>query len=108
MSTKIIVEPRRSGKTTKAIMESAKTGSFILVSNFAMARAVYDTARYLGIDIPYPITVEEWKDMGIKTFVRKKGIIIDEGLIVLEALLDARINMITISEREDQEGASID
>ena len=100
MGTKIIVGKRRSGKTTDAIKESAATGRYILVPNRAMALNLANYARELGLHIPFPITVREWQK-GVAPNVKRRGVIIDEGLIMLEQLLETHIHMITISERPD-------
>ena len=99
MSTKIVVDKRRTGKTTKAILESAKTGQYILVANRAMAHSVSELARELGVSIPFPVTQGEW-ERGVGGHVRRSGVIIDEGLILLETILGTHVHMITMSERD--------
>lgn len=98
--TKIIVGKRCSGKTTDAIKESAATGRYILVPNRGMALNLANYAQELGLHIPFPITVREWQK-GVAPNVKRRGVIIDEGLIMLEQLLGTHIHMITISEREE-------
>ena len=44
MGTKIIVDKRRTGKTTKAIEESARTSKYILVPNRGMAKCIFKQA----------------------------------------------------------------
>ena len=100
MGTKIIVGKRCSGKTTDAIKESAETGRYILVPNRGMALNVAGYAKELGVHIPFPITVREWSK-GVAPNVKRRGVIIDEGLIMLEQLLGTHIHMITISERPE-------
>jgi hypothetical protein len=104
MSTKIIVEGRRSGKTTRAIEESARTGRYIVVRNDAMKKSINVLADELGIRILNPITLDEWKH-GVANRVKVEGVIVDEGLIMLEELLGTRIHMITISETEEVDAA---
>lgn len=101
MGTKIIVEGRRSGKTTRAIEESARTGIHILAPHRDMARFIFQQAKDAGIDIPFPITLDEWMQGRVRGYVRMPGLIIDEGLILLEKILRTHIHMITISEREE-------
>ncbi len=100
MSTKIIVEGRRSGKTTKAIIESAKTGIPILAPHREMARHILRQAHDAGIDIPYPVTLDEWAKGRTQGNGAKPGLIVDEGLILLEKILGTHVHMITMSERE--------
>lgn len=99
MSNKIIVDKRRSGKTTKAIEESASTGKYILVANRDMALSISKLAHELGVHIPFPITIKEW-EAGVARSVKERGIIVDEGLVLLEKILGTQIHMITISERD--------
>lgn len=101
MATKIIVEGRRSGKTTKAIKQSGRTWKYILVPNRAMAKLIFNQAMEMGVDIPYPITIDEWARGGVDSRVKREGVIVDEGLMMLEQMLGTHIHMITMSERED-------
>ena len=59
MGTKIIVDKRRTGKTTKAIEESARTSKYILVPNRVMAKCIFKQALDMGIDILFPVTIDE-------------------------------------------------
>lgn len=107
--TRIIVEGRRAGKTTKAIIQSVKTGGTILVAHKGMARAVEDAAEKMGIqipkDMPKPITIREFEHKRENNLV-EDGVIIDEALIVLREVLGVPIEMITMSDKE-QEGPSV-
>lgn len=107
--TRIIVEGRRTGKTTKAIIQSVKTGGTILTAHKRMARAVEDAAEKMGIqipkDMPKPITIGEFEHKRGNNLV-EGGVIIDEALIVLGEVLGVPIEMITMSDKE-QEGPSV-
>lgn len=94
---KIICSGRRSGKTTKIIMESARTGHYILVSNKTQARYTFKMARDMDLNIPFPITIEELMIYGVDVTVRRQGILVDEGQHILEKVLDSKINVMTIN-----------
>jgi hypothetical protein len=103
--TKIIVEPRRSGKSTKAILESVKTGYPILVPTFGMKKSVKSTAVKYGLEneLPEPLSLGDWErgntwngNEGID------GVIVDEALILLENILGTKVKMLTMSERENE------
>lgn len=101
MTTKIIVGKRRTGKTTKAIEESAKTYKYILAPNRIMAKHIFEQALDMGINIPFPVTIDEVLNKHVSHRAKEKGFIIDEGLMLLENILGAHVHMITISEREE-------
>ena len=94
---KIISLPRRAGKTTVAIKESAKTGKYILVLNKQQARSLFTQSQKLGLNIPFPITLDKILD---NKSLWVKEIIVDEAGIILEHLLGRNITMITITEEE--------
>lgn len=58
--SRIYVAGRQSGKTTKLIQESAKTGAIIVVANYTMGRHVELMAERLKLKIPTPITVTNY------------------------------------------------
>ena len=103
MATKIIVQGRRTGKTTKVIEESAKTSKYILVPNQRMADIIFKQALDMGINIPFPVTIDEVLNKHVSSHVKRQGVIIDEGLILLETILGTHIHMITMSERDEEE-----
>ncbi|MEV0357082.1 hypothetical protein AB0H71_13575 [Nocardia sp. NPDC050697] len=65
---------RQFGKTTAMIREAAELDAYIVVPDRQQAQLVADTARRLGVDIPFPITWREFASgayhgRGIKRFV---------------------------------------
>lgn len=95
---KIIKLPRGAGKTTAAVMESCETGKYILVLNKLQAKTVFETAQSLGLTIPFPITLDECltsKGSNVKE------VIVDEADMILECLLNKKITMLTLTERDD-------
>lgn len=87
---KITIGPRRSGKTARTIMESAKTGSYILVATKRQADCVYKQAKEMEINIPYPVTISE-VTTGRKYFdneyMKEHGVLVDEAQLVLQIAL---------------------
>ena len=101
MGTKIIVDGRCTGKKTKAIIESAKTGYPILAFDRRMANYIVSQADDIGIKIPTPLTLQQVRNGRLDGHKREDRLIVDEGLMILEQMLGMSIHMITMSEREE-------
>lgn len=101
MGTKIIVDGRCTGKTTKAILESAKTGYPILAFDRRMANYIVSQANHMGAKIPAPLTLQQVRNGRLDGHKREDRLIVDEGLMILERMIGMSIHMITISEREE-------
>ena len=81
----ITIGERCSGKTTKLIKRSAAEGSYILVATKCQAEKIAKQAREMGIDIPYPVTVEAYLNYKFHgSNITRKGILIDEVDLVLK------------------------
>ena len=70
----IIIKPCRAGKTTAIIRSAAKHFSYIVCINKREADRVFAQAKDMGLDIPQPITCQQfvnrqWHSGGIKSFV---------------------------------------
>lgn len=92
MIEKLILGDRQSGKTTELIKESARTGAYIVVSCKNEARDVFRLSKELGLNIPYPLTVNEMIYESPSSYIFQKGILIDN----LERILCCLFNYITI------------
>lgn len=92
MIEKLIFGDRCSGKTTELIKESARTGAYIVVSCKNEARDVFRLSKELGLNIPYPLTVNEMIYESPSSYIFQKGILIDN----LERILCCLFNYITI------------
>lgn len=80
---------RRSGKTEWLVRRAAENGGIIIVANEGMARSVFETARHLGLDIRYPITVREHLQLSNASFYKGRfsvPVLIDELGLFLAAL----------------------
>lgn len=100
--TKIIYQGRRTGKTTQIIKEASKNNMYILVSNMRQAEEMFKQARKMNTPILYPITVNEWKNGKVAWRVKRQGILVDEGKVVLEELLETSVHMMSISKEDDE------
>lgn len=98
----VITGGRRSGKTSQIIRMSHEMNAYILVRSKQIARSVANTAEHMGLQIPYPITIHELKNLNSNSEIRRKGILVDESLHVLEQFLGIRIlgASVNIEERE--------
>lgn len=56
----VITGGRQSGKTTKLIHKAAEEGGYIVCRNHKACSRIADYAERIGIDIPYPITYDEF------------------------------------------------
>ena len=85
----MIMGGRRSGKTAELIKRSAESGIYIMVSSRARASQIADQARSMGLDIPFPVTLEEYyKSRGFAgSSIRRDGVYIDDVEAVLRRML---------------------
>lgn len=93
MTVRITTGPRASGKTTRLIVESAKTGATIVEPSRWMADYVKDMAKSLGMVIPEPVAITQLLVGGVRRTGRR--VLIDEldmcfralGMEVVEATM---------------------
>ena len=102
----VVIGERCSGKTTQLIERSAKEGIYILVANKEMARCIVDQAKEMRLNIPFPVTLDEY--LRGSTFrgssIREKGILIDELDLVLDQLFRGiPIHEVTLTDRGNVE-----
>lgn len=77
--TELILGSRRSGKTTEMIKRSATDGLYILTGTKQQARYIFDQAKELGYDIPYPVTWDDFTKGRLHApCFQKDGLLIDE------------------------------
>lgn len=91
----VIIQNRGTGKTTHAIITSSKTGATIITHNMFVAKLVHKQAKYLGCNIPEPMSINKYLNMKHN---RPEKIIIDELELVLGEVLNSKIELITISK----------
>lgn len=100
---KVIIKPRGSGKTTELIKMSEPGKYIICYSREEAARVAY-MAQEMGVDIPFPISYEEFIEEryyhryhlegGIKSFF------IDNLDVFLQVLTTVPIEAITLTDYE--------
>lgn len=77
--TELIVGSRRSGKTTALIEKAASDNLYILTGTKAQARCIFDRAKQMGYDIPFPVTWEEFQRTEFRgSSIQRDGLLIDE------------------------------
>ena len=101
----LIIKGRGNGKTTELIKRSAATQTYILTVNKQRAHAVFWQAREMGLDIPYPVTIDEYFSTHGFTGSFIKSIYIDDADDVLKHIF-CRVNVeaITITGETESEG----
>ena len=98
--TQITIGERQSEKTAKLIKRSAAEGSYILTCTKRQATEIVKQAREMGVDIPHPVTVEEFfKHKFRPTDITRRGILIDEVDLVLQYIFaDIPIREVTLTD----------
>lgn len=75
----LILGTRRSGKTTELIKRSARDGLYILTSTKGKARQLFDQARAIGYEIPFPVTWEDFQRCHFHgSVIQIEGLLIDD------------------------------
>lgn len=95
---KKIIKPRGKGKTTELIKLSAETNTYILVANRSRQKMVAELAHSMNMNIPYPVTVDDYMRSQFRgSFI--KHILIDDADDVLQRFFNTIvIDAITITE----------
>ncbi len=87
--TELIIGSRYSGKTTEIIKRSAAEGLYILTGTKKQARCIFDQAKRMGYDIPFPVTWEEFQRCKFQgSTIQKDGLLIDEAGWLLSYILN--------------------
>ena len=104
---KVIARGRNSGKTMEIIKESALTGSYILVRDHSEVEIIAQLAQQMNLSIPYPVTVSEMSLGRIQgTSLKRDGVLVDNAGQVLEQLIGTKINTLSVSIFELEDGES--
>ena len=93
-----IILPKGAGKTTKLIQMSHDTWTYILVANEKRQKYLATFAKELGINIPYPVTLENYMGAGFRNSSIKK-ILIDDADDVLRTLF-GNLEIVAITMRQ--------
>ncbi|EAD6849635.1 replicase [Listeria monocytogenes] len=88
MNQQIIIGGKRTGKTTKIIQLSAENGRYILVKDKNEADNLAKLAIKLGLNIPYPVTIQEVGNGKLEgSIIRRDGLYVDNALDLLEQII---------------------
>lgn len=100
---KIIIGERCSGKTTTLIMKSAATQTYILTATKERAKCLFDMARKMDLNMPFPTTVSEFLRNGYQgSSIRRDGLLIDDADDVLKTIFRGiPIHEITMTYRDN-------
>ena len=93
-----IIKGRRQGKTTELIKRSAETRTYILVANRQRVEQVFKQAQSMGLNIPYPVTVEEYMRSGFRGSFINSILIDDADDVLSQVFSNVRIETITMSD----------
>ena len=102
---KLIILNQKGGKTRLLINKSAETGYYMVVINHAEAIRVSDVARKMGLNIPFPISFDEFI---ARNFYPQgiKGFLIDNADYLLRHMArGVDIDVVTwtqLKEKDDQ------
>lgn len=88
---KVIAGPRGSGKTTELIKLSAETGSRIVTKNKFMANFTVDMAKKANLEIPTPLTYDEYLEEYAWQGRKETGFLIDDLDIFLLHVCPSRV-----------------
>lgn len=98
--TTLIIKDRGTGKTTQLLYTSATTQYPIIVQNKLQTKLLLDKANDLGLIIPVPMTVEEFKNNRGMKYDR---VLVDEGYNLIGEALDyylgAHVAAVTLTDR---------
>ncbi|MBQ3891733.1 MAG: hypothetical protein II740_10370 [Lachnospiraceae bacterium] len=101
---KVIYRPRNTYKTTELIKESAKTGIYIMTLTRKRADTILYHAQTLGLNIPNPVTLQDYKRTnGFQGSFIKEILIDDVDDILKEIFRRVEIKTITMTDREPKE-----
>lgn len=97
----VILGKRRNGKTVELIKISAKTGIYILVSTKTRASHLFQQARNMSYDIPYPVVIDDYfRSKFAGTSIRRDGLLVDDADDVFKTIFNG-VNIRAVSLTND-------
>ena len=109
--TNVIIGQRCSGKTTRLIRKSAKKLIPILTSTRTRVDAIWGEAQKMGLDIPFPITLDEYLHSARfrGSDIQRTGLLIDDVDDVIGKLFAGiPIHEVTMTDYGNIEQLSLD
>lgn len=101
----LIIRGRGNGKTTELIKRSAATQTYILTVNKQRARAVFLQAREMGLDIPYPVTIDEYfSTHGFAGSFIKSVYVDDADEVLKRTFYRVNIEAVTMTDEAERRG----
>lgn len=99
-SSVLVIKDRGTGKSTQLVYTSAVTQYPIIVQRRTSIMHLMDLANELGVVIPTPMTVDDYKAKGR---IHESHILIDEGYDLIGEALDAymgtHVVAVTLSDK---------
>ncbi len=98
---KLIIGGRQSGKTTKLIQESARTGAVIVCAHTSYAKQIMSRAYDLRLEIQHPISYHDLlTNNGImnRSGYAPKQVLIDDATEFIKFVVRAEVKAITIED----------
>lgn len=99
-SSVLVIKDRGTGKSTQLVYTSAVTQYPIITQRRTSIMYLMDLANELGVVIPTPMTVDDYKARGR---IRENHILIDEGYDLIGEALDAymgtHVVAVTLSDK---------
>ena len=99
----ILIGKRQYGKTTHLIRRSADEWVYILTFDHTRASEIFNMAKNMNLDIPYPVTLHEYLKHGFKgSSITRNGILIDDADEILQMIFaGVPIKCITVSDSDN-------
>lgn len=99
-SSVLVIKDRGTGKSTQLVYTSAVTQYPIITQHRTSIMHLMDLANELGVVIPTPMTVDDYKSKGR---IHENHILIDEGYDLIGEALDAymgtHVVAVTLSDK---------
>lgn len=95
----IIARPAGGGKTTELIMRSARDWLYIVTSTRDEAYRIAQQAKQAGVDIPFPLTIDEFLKKQYSPLL--KGFLIDNADAILQSMSRIPIHAISLTADGD-------
>ncbi len=93
----IVVSGKQSGKTYNLIKACAEKGGYIVCLDHKQAYSIAERAREMGLDIPFPLTADEFL-AGAYHPPGVQRLFIDNADMLLQSMASVPIEIITMTD----------
>ena len=101
----LIIRGRRNGKTAELIKRSAETRTYILTTTELRARNIFAQACNMGLDIPFPLTINDYFSSHGFAGSYIKSVYIDDADEVLKHTFNGvKIEAVTMTDETEGRG----